>query len=126
MPTHKEMLKQSWSQLNLRESWLFTHIANTILDTKVPVMHGTKDQKTTLRTELSWLVDNFKALHNLNARFRPGIDKVQTEGDLLGILRRAESNSAAAATAAATQATEIAHLTAKVEALAQAVKAKEG
>lgn len=95
-PNNKTMLAQTWSQLNDKKSWLFTHIANTILDTPIPVRNGTKDQKTTLRTEMAWNADNFKAVHGLNARFRPGINKVQTEGDIFGMLRRAESNTLAA------------------------------
>lgn len=93
--SHKDMLKQSWSQLNDKGSWLFTHIANTVLDTKIKKMGGDAKGDTTVRGEIAWIADNFKALHNLNARFRPGIAKVQTEGDLLGTLRRTEYNTAA-------------------------------
>jgi hypothetical protein len=95
-PSNVEKLKQSWSQLNNQGSWLFTWIASTILDTKIPVMNGKKDQKTSLRTELAWLPDNFKALHNLNARFRAGKEGHWHEGDLYGIIRRSEFNTAAA------------------------------
>lgn len=101
MPNNVEKLDQSWSQLNNKASWLFTWIASTILDTKIPVMNGTKDQKTSLRTELAWLPDNFKALHNLNARFHPGkvgkegVSAAIPEGDLMRALRVAEFNTAA-------------------------------
>ena len=93
---NKTKLKQSWSQLNDKGSWLFTHIANTLLDTKIPVRNGTKDQKTSLRTELAWLPDNFRALHDLAIRFRPGKAGHWHDGDLYGMFRRAEFNTAAA------------------------------
>ncbi|MET4061534.1 hypothetical protein ABIB35_003107 [Arthrobacter sp. UYP6] len=97
MPNNVEKLDQSWSQLNNKASWLFTHIASTILDTKIPVTNGTKGQTTNLRTELAWLPDNFKALHALALRFRPGKSGAYHDGDLYGMLRRTESNTAVTA-----------------------------
>lgn len=100
-PNNKTMLLQAWSQLNDKGSWLFTHMANILLDTKIPVMGGTKGQQTTLRTELAWMNDNFKALHTLAARFQPaqagkeGVRAAVPEGDLFGVLRRTEFNTAA-------------------------------
>lgn len=92
--SHKDMLKQSWSQLNDKGSWLFTHIANTLLDTKIKKMGGAGTTgDTTLRAELAWLADNFKALHSLNDRFGAGKAGVRFDGELFGMLRRTEATS---------------------------------
>lgn len=96
-PSNVEKLKQSWNQLNDKGSWLFTHIAITLLDTKIKKMGAGAKGDTTLRGEIAWIADNFKALHSLNARFRAGKSGSWTEGDLYGILRRTEYNTAVTA-----------------------------
>lgn len=93
-PSNVEKLKQSWNQLNDKGSWLFTHIANTLLDTKIKKMGAGAKGDTTVRGEIAWIADNFKALHSLNDRFGAGISGVRHDGDLYGMLRRTEYNTA--------------------------------
>lgn len=93
-PSNVEKLKQSWNQLNDKGSWLFTHIANTLLDTKIKKMGAGAKGDTTVRGEIAWIADNFKALHSLNDRFGAGKSGVRFDGDLYGMLRRTEGNTA--------------------------------
>lgn len=64
-PTNIQKLKQSWSQLNDKNSWLFTHMADTLLNRPVG-MKGRKGD-TSLAVELAWLPENFASVRNVIA-----------------------------------------------------------
>lgn len=62
---NQQKLDQTHSQLNVKESWLFTHIASTLLNTPVS-MKGRKGE-TSLAVELAWLPENFASVRNVIA-----------------------------------------------------------
>lgn len=81
---NEKKLREVHSQLNDRMSWLFTHIASTLLNTKVAVRNGTKGQETSVATELAWLPDNFRGIRNLLADVIGKLAGLQAAVEALG------------------------------------------
>lgn len=72
--SNQTKLDQTHSQLNDRASWLFTHIAATLLGYAFDVAEGAKGAKTTLQREVSYLPANFKLIRDkVDAAAAPGV-----------------------------------------------------